>query len=579
MHVHITNRLGFFHSLPLRLVLSRPKWFRNRRNYEICGCFWQTFFFLSSLCAFISVITCLVIVAPPTLASHRPSYIPLNRHQTAFDPSKLTRVEPKLPSLPEVTSSHQLQEHAAVASFDDEIDFSQSNGRFARSVNDRGMRYLGDDEFFPLPNVRRRRQHDEQSRMLSQSAFSRISETLGALNTVGSFLVNITRGANGDHRGDMQLISSSSMNSRPSSASLVYDPSEVEVSTQSVPDAILTLTKNMLGQNVTRKIEPLIKRVHTPTVFHKEPVPLISAPSTTAVTATTTIEVPRKEAKIDRISTLDEKIDIAAMAEKKRKKHQVTASKVTQSTSTVSPGKKKKKKKHEENSRFWMNLMLMFCSSNRRHRRQRRWKSLRNTSRSTWSMWRSQPMSGTFARFVRFAWLALLQTPFHSWCLLSNRSRDDPIDHTTTDIFDSKASKNSQLFDKGITLIRNIFNRPQPPPLVLTPQPIKTTTTRPPSHLVPVQTINRPPPNQLLSAAHVDEVEGNFIDENQCGQQEISSGRVVGGLEAASGEWPWLAAIFLHGDKRVEFWCGGSLIGSKYILTAAHCTRDSRQRP
>lgn len=118
----------------------------------------------------------------------------------------------------------------------------------------------------------------------------------------------------------------------------------------------------------------------------------------------------------------------------------------------------------------------------------------------------------------------------------------------------------------------------QRPPLVLTPIPTIPTTTKRPSLLVPVPTISRPP-NPLQGINGINELNGNFVDESQCGQQEQSSGRVVGGVAAESGDWPWLAAIFLHGDKRVEFWCGGSLIGSKYVLTAAHCTRDSRQRP
>lgn len=62
--------------------------------------------------------------------------------------------------------------------------------------------------------------------------------------------------------------------------------------------------------------------------------------------------------------------------------------------------------------------------------------------------------------------------------------------------------------------------------LVLTPLGT-TTTKRPPSVLLPVQTISRPPNNvnPLLSGiANINEVTGNVVDEKQCGQQELSSG-------------------------------------------------------
>lgn len=68
-------------------------------------------------------------------------------------------------------------------------------------------------------------------------SFNRISETLGALNTVGRLIVNMTRGQ------EVSLMQ------------------QTDGKADNIPEAILTLTKNVLGQNVTKTIEPLIKRV------------------------------------------------------------------------------------------------------------------------------------------------------------------------------------------------------------------------------------------------------------------------------------------------------------------------------
>ncbi|XP_057707400.1 transmembrane protease serine 9-like [Corythoichthys intestinalis] len=53
---------------------------------------------------------------------------------------------------------------------------------------------------------------------------------------------------------------------------------------------------------------------------------------------------------------------------------------------------------------------------------------------------------------------------------------------------------------------------------------------------------------------------------NVCGKARLNP-RIVGGNEAQAGAWPWQAS--LHRDG-VHF-CGGSLINSQWVLSAAHC--------
>jgi hypothetical protein len=46
---------------------------------------------------------------------------------------------------------------------------------------------------------------------------------------------------------------------------------------------------------------------------------------------------------------------------------------------------------------------------------------------------------------------------------------------------------------------------------------------------------------------------------------------IIGGQYAYRGAWPWQVMLKVDGD----FWCGGSLINDRWILTAAHCTRST----
>ncbi|KAI5645904.1 trypsin domain-containing protein [Phthorimaea operculella] len=65
-----------------------------------------------------------------------------------------------------------------------------------------------------------------------------------------------------------------------------------------------------------------------------------------------------------------------------------------------------------------------------------------------------------------------------------------------------------------------------------------------------------------------------------CGNSSATFSRVVGGIDARLGDFPWMALLGYKNKRAAgaSWLCGGSLVTSKHVLTAAHCIHGNENK-
>ena len=75
---------------------------------------------------------------------------------------------------------------------------------------------------------------------------------------------------------------------------------------------------------------------------------------------------------------------------------------------------------------------------------------------------------------------------------------------------------------------------------------------------------------QSSNASRIYKAKGDEDDIKPRQTQSSGSGKIVGGTYAAAGTYPWFTMLTVNDEP----YCGGSLVSSEWVLTAAHCMTD-----
>ncbi|XP_026331621.1 adhesive plaque matrix protein-like [Hyposmocoma kahamanoa] len=86
-----------------------------------------------------------------------------------------------------------------------------------------------------------------------------------------------------------------------------------------------------------------------------------------------------------------------------------------------------------------------------------------------------------------------------------------------------------------------------------------------------------PVPDPAAKTTDNESPGSTFLQPPVCGFSNASLGRVVGGVDARLGDFPWMALLGYKNRQGTGWNCGGSLISSKHVLTAAHCIHGHEQ--